>query len=486
MGKIYIVGLGPGSIEDLTLAAIERINSGDKNYLRTKNHPTVEYFYKNKIDFQSYDYIYDEMEDFEGVYREIVDDLVRESKLHGTINYFVPGNPLVAEKTVEILRERDVDTKIISGMSFIEPMIELIGRDPINGLKIVDGEVFNDRLIDINTDMIISQVYNRRILSQVKLALSEVYGDEYRVYLVHGAGIEGEEVVDNIPIYQLDRVDQVGYLTSIYVNKIKEKDRKTFDIHNLEGIIRILRGKDGCPWDRKQTHKSIRESVIEEAYEVVDAIDREDRDNLIEELGDLLFQILFHSQIGSETGAFNFIDITSLLANKMIYRHPHVFSSEEMDTSENIGYNWDEIKDSQRNYRKFTDKLQSIPSFPALMRSYKLQERAANIGFDWDDLKGPLDKVIEEYHEVLDANKSFGKGHERVEEEVGDLLFAVVNLARFLNVHPEVALNRTSNKFITRFKIMEAKATNIGKFLEDMDLKELDELWNQSKDEEYN
>ena len=482
MGKIYIIGLGPGNTESLTLGAINRINSGDQNYLRTEKHPTIEYFESNNIDFESYDNIYDEMEDFQSVYEKIAKDLIKKSKIYGSINYYVPGNPLVAEKTVEILMEKDIEFEIISGMSFIEPMIELVGRDPINGLKIVDGEIFNESLIDINTDMIITQVYNRRILTQVKLALAEIYGDEYNIYIVHNAGIEGEEEAHNIPIYMIDRIDKIGYLTSIYIKKIEGKDKKVFDINNLVDIIRILRGKDGCPWDRKQTHRSIRESVIEEAYEVVAAIDNEDIDNFVEELGDLLFQILFHSQIGFETGEFNLIDVTSRLANKMIFRHPHVFLSERLDTSSEVVYNWNELKDSTRDYKNFTDKLKSIPNFPALMRSYKLQERAAEINFDWDDLEGPLNKAKEEYNEVLDAIDKFGKGHERVEEELGDLLFTVVNLARFLDVHPEVALNRTSNKFISRFKIMEAKAEELNRSIENMSLEELDELWDQSKD----
>src|SRR5690606_15899126 len=200
------------------------------------------------------------------------------------INYFVPGNPMVAEKTVELLLQEDLDVELVSGMSFIEPMIELVGRDPINGLKIVDGALFDSLIVDINVDMIITQVYNERVLSEVKLILSEIYGDEYLVHLIHSAGIENDEQVLRIPIYELDQNNKVGSLSSIFVPKIEKNIKKVYDFADIMGIMRLLRGIDGCPWDIEQTHESIRESVIEEAYEVVDAIDSGDVDNLCEEL----------------------------------------------------------------------------------------------------------------------------------------------------------------------------------------------------------
>lgn len=481
MGKIYVIGLGPGSIEALTLGAIERMNSGDKNFLRTEKHPTVKYFIDRDIQYKSYDFLYDTEDSFIQVYEKIAEDLIEESKNNLSINYFVPGNPLVAEKTVEILMERGVDIEIISGMSFIEPMIELVGRDPINGLKIVDGVEFNSLMVDINLDMIITQVYNYRILSEVKIILSEIYGDEYKVYLIHSAGVKESEKKYFIPIYELDRIEEIGPLTSIYVPKMDKKCKKVFDFNDLLGIMKILRSENGCPWDMEQTHESIRQSVIEEAYEVVDAIDKGDIDGLIEELGDLLLQVIFHSQIAFDEGEFNLYDITSSLANKLIYRHPHVFSQKSVENSEEVVYNWNMLKYAKRDIHSFTDKLKDIPKLPALMTSFKIQEKAAEIGFDWDNIDGPLNKVIEEYEEVLEAMEKFGGGDERTEEELGDLLFAIVNLSRFLKVNPEIALNRTINKFIKRFEFMEEKLKDIGKKFEEMTLDEMDELWNQAK-----
>lgn len=483
MGKIYIIGLGPGNVDSLTLGAVERIISGDKNFLRTENHPTIQYFKDKNIPYKTYDYLYDREENFDMVYEGIVKELIYESTKGGDINYFVPGNPMVAEKTVEIiLKQKGLDIEIVSGMSFIEPMIELVERDPINGLKIVDGTIFNAQMVDINVDIIITQVYNHRILSEVKIILSEIYGDEYEIYLIHSAGVKGKQKRYLIPIYELDRNDEVNVLTSIYIPKMEKINKKVFDFNDILGIMLLLRSKDGCPWDMEQTHKSIRESVIEEAYEVVDAIDSKDTDGLIEELGDLLLQVIFHGQIGFDQGEFNLYDITSALGNKLIYRHPHVFSEKKVEKSEEVVYNWNVLKYAKRDISSFTDKLKDIKGLPSLMTSFKIQDKAAEIGFDWEDIKGPLDKVIEEYAEVVEAMEEFGGGAERTEEELGDLIFAVVNLSRFLDVNPEVALNRTINKFIKRFEFIEGKLENMGKRLEDSTLDEMDKLWNEAKD----
>ncbi len=481
MGKIYVVGLGPGSVDALTLGAVNRIKGGKNNFLRTEKHPTIKYFHDNNIEYKSYDYIYDSEEEFLTVYKTIVEELKKEAEAEDEINYYVPGNPMVAEKTVELLIESDLEIEIVSGMSFIEPMIEIVKRDPINGLKIVDGSVFDSLMVDINVDTIITQVYNKRILSEVKIILSEIYSDDHIVWLIHSGGISDEEKIIKIPVFDLDRSEEIGPLTSIFVPKIEKNIKKIYDFNDIMGIMRILRGSDGCPWDIEQTHESIRQSLIEEAYEVVDAIDSKDYDNLCEELGDLLLQVVFHSQIAYEEGEFNPIDITSSLANKLILRHPHVFSQKNVENSTEVLYNWNKIKYANRNITTLTGILRDLPKLPALMLSYKVQDKAASIGFDWDNIQGPIDKVNEEFDEVLDAMNKYGKEDERVEGEVGDLLFAVVNLSRFLDVNPEVALNRAINKFIKRLEVMEDKSQEIGKNLEDMTLEELDQLWNAAK-----
>ncbi len=485
MGKIYVLGLGPGNIDALTMGVVKRIKSGDKNYLRTEEHPTVKYLKENNIPYESYDYVYEQKENFSMVYKYIVEDLIKKAHKYTTINYLVPGNPMVAEKTVELLlnrEDKDLEIEIITGVSFIEPVLELVGRDPINGLKIIDGTNFKFKDIDINLDCIVTQVYNTRVASNIKLVLSQVYGDEYKVYLINSAGVEDEEEIHHICVYELDRMNNIGPLTSIYIPKVDKITKKIYDIADIIDTMELLRSDKGCPWDREQTHKSIRECVIEEAYEVVDAIDRDDIDGLIEELGDLLLQIVFHSQIAMEEGEFNLFNVTTELNKKLIYRHPHVFGEKIVEKSDEVVYNWNKLKFKDRNISTYTDTLMDIPKLPSLMRSYKVQKRARDIGFDWEDVRGALDKVKEEYYEVIESIKNIEGGDvDKVEEELGDLLFAVVNVCRFLEVNPEVALNKCINKFIDRFSIMEAKSKQIGKCLEDMTLEEMDQLWDEAK-----
>lgn len=486
MKKIYVLGLGPGDINLLTLKAVERLNSGDKNFLRTERHPTIDYLKDNNISYTSYDYVYENKEDFQEIYKFIAKDLMKQVEIYNIINYFTPGNLLVAEKSVEILlklaEKKNIELEIVPGMSFIEPIISGVERDPINGLKILDGLVLKPNQLDINMDNIITQVYNKRIASEVKLAISEAYGDEYEIIFIDSGGIEGKEKILRIPAYKLDRLEEISDLTSIYIPRMDKKENKVYDINDLLDIMEKLRSSEGCPWDIKQTYNTLRENVIEEAYEVVDAVDNDDIDALVEELGDLLLQIVFYSKIAKEDGYFNFMDITTGITNKLIFRHPHVFNKKKVEKSDEIVYNWNHAKFKSRNLEKYTDRLKDIQRLPALMRSYKVQERAAEIGFDWDSVGGALEKIKEEYFELVEALELFEGGDAKaIEEELGDLLFSVVNVSRFLNLNPEVVLNRTTNKFIGRFETMEIKSNEIGKDLKDMTLEELDVLWNESK-----
>ena len=489
MAKINILGLGPGDVDSLTIGVVDKINSGVKNYLRTEKHPTIKYFKDNNIPYEAYDYIYEQEDDFLNVYEKIVEDLIEKAREYDEINYLVPGNPLVAEKTVELLLKKEgpgLEMEIFTGMSFIDPVVQLVKRDPINGLKILDGTTLQINNLDINIDCLIVQVYNNRIASNVKLLLADVYGDEYEIYVVNRAGIKEKEQLLKIPVFQLDRIHTIDSLTSIYVPKLDKIIKKVYNIDDIIDTTRILRSKDGCPWDMKQTHKSIRECVIEEAYEVVDAIDKEDIDSLVEELGDLLFQVIFHCQIGYEEGEFNLLDVTTALNNKLIHRHPHVFAQKKVEKSEEVVYNWNELKYKDRHISSYTDRLKDMPRLPSLMRSFKVQERAAEIGFDWDHVEGALEKVKEEYYEVIESIRSLKGGDvEKVEEELGDLLFAVVNVCRFLKVNHEEALNKTLNKFIDRFEKMEEYSNKMGKKLEEMTLEEMDKLWDKAKQDKY-
>ena len=243
--------------------------------------------------------------------------------------------------------------------------------------------------------------------------------------------------------------------------------------------MKVLRSPEGCEWDKKQTHETLKKSLIEEAYEVNQAIDNDDIDELIEELGDVLLQVVFHSQIGEEEGFFNLGDITSAICQKLIHRHPHVFKNENIDMNE-FDKTWEDLKREEKGETTVTEGLKRIPAYlPALMKAQKIQKKAALVGFDWDNIEDVHKKVKEEYKELLDECKSGNIKY--IKEELGDLLFSIVNLARFLKVDPEEALNMTNAKFIKRFDFVEQGAIKLNKRLEDMTLEEMDKLWEKAK-----
>ncbi len=257
---------------------------------------------------------------------------------------------------------------------------------------------------------------------------------------------------------------------------LKEK----YSFNDLLEIMAKLRGEGGCPWDREQTHESLRIYMIEETYEVLEALDAGDKDKFCNELGDLLLQIVFHAQIAKEKGDFDIEDVTTEVCQKLISRHPHIFGDVRADTAEKVVENWEAIKKKEKKLKSQTGVLKDVPSnLPALMRSYKVQQKAAQVGFDWDDVEDAFSKVDEEIRELRDVYKS--NNVERITDELGDAFFALVNVSRFLKIQPELALNGTIGKFIRRFEYIEQQSTKAGKRLEDMSLAEMDELWNEAK-----
>ena len=447
MGKISIVGLGPGDYSLISQGALYALSSSSNVYLRTKKHPTVDQL-KEKIQYTALDYFYEKEENFEEVYGQIAKFIVEKGKTEDLV-YAVPGHPRVAEKTVGIIeslcKENKVELEIIPSMSFVDAMYNYLGVDPAEGFKLLDAFELEESYIDTSTNTIITQIYDPFIASNVKLKLMEHYDDEQEVCIVVGAGIKDLESKTYVKLYELDRhQDLFSYLTSLYVPKSEKKLYNT--VHDLQNIMKKLRGPKGCEWDAKQTHESLKKYLIEEAYEVTQAIDNDDIDELIEELGDVLLQVIFHCQIGEEEGYFNLGDVSSSICNKLIHRHPHVFKNVDIDMNK-FDKTWEELKKEE--------------------------------GFDWDNIGDVCKKVEEEYKELLDECKS--RNIKYIKEELGDLLFSIVNLARFLQVDPEEALNLTSKKFIKRFKFIEDNVILMNKKLEDMTLEEMDKLWEKAK-----
>jgi tetrapyrrole methylase family protein/MazG family protein len=256
--------------------------------------------------------------------------------------------------------------------------------------------------------------------------------------------------------------------------------KENYDVNDLVQIVEILRSPNGCPWDREQDHKSIRRDFLEETYEVIEAINKDDRDGLLEELGDVLLQVVFHTQIEREKGSFELSDVADGICKKMIERHPHVFGDINAETSEQVLENWDVIKKQTKQQKSQTESMLSIPrEFPALMRADKVQKKAAKVGFDWDSVDGAFDKVSEELQELKEAVLMGVVDNAR--EELGDLLFSVVNVSRFIKVDSEEALTGATDKFIDRFSKVEKMATEQGLDMKETSLEELDKLWDKAK-----
>lgn len=313
----------------------------------------------------------------------------------------------------------------------------------------------------------------------------DIYGDEFLVTVVKSAGVKGEQRIETMPLYKIDMVDWIDYLTSIFIPPAKGTFKVRYDIDDLLDIMAKLRDENGCPWDKEQDHSTLKRYLIEECYEVIDAIEKDSDESLLEELGDVLLQVVFHSQIADERKAFNFHDVCDAECKKMIYRHPHVFGVEEIATSADVLKRWDEIKRDEKGFKSRTNELKSVPrSMPALIRGYKVQEKAAKVGFDWDNVDDAMAKVYEELNEFKEVYK--GKDENDKVEELGDLIFAVVNVARFLKIDPEIAVHKTIEKFIQRFNYIEDAAEKSGHKLEDMTLSEMDSLWNEAKMNKFN
>ena len=273
-----------------------------------------------------------------------------------------------------------------------------------------------------------------------------------------------------------------------YLHMTKPAEDNAEAIQRLAEIIALLRRE--CPWDKVQTHETLRKGMIEEAYEVVEAINNNDMPNLREELGDVLLQIVFHADLAAEEGEFDLKDLINEECEKMIRRHPHVFLQEMRNNSaksiDKVLEKWENIKVEEKQEKSYVSRLERVPrALPALMRAFKIQKKAADAGFDWDDVSGAFDKVTEEHAELMEQYREEPSQKQRIEEEMGDLLFSCVNVARFLDIDPESALNYTIDKFVRRFRHIEERATGLGVDLKDMSLEEMDMLWEEAKGSEH-
>jgi tetrapyrrole methylase family protein / MazG family protein len=484
--NIHVIGLGAGDLDQLPLGIYRLLQKSSNHiYLRTKEHPVIKQLESEGLIFQSFDHIYEKHDAFEAVYEEICETLFQFAEKDSII-YAVPGHPLVAERTVQLLLERgeDYHTKIEigGGQSFLDPLFKAVKIDPIEGFQLLDATSLKRDEIEIRLHLIIGQVYDTFMASEVKLTLMEKLPDDYEVYIVTAAGSQ-EEKVARVPLYELDREVSLNNLTSVYVPPVTEEDILYKDFSKLRQIIAQLRGPNGCPWDKEQTHQSLKKYLIEEAYELIEAIDEDDIDHIIEELGDVLLQVMLHAQIGEDDGYFSIEEVIESISAKMVRRHPHVFGDIHAETAEDVLKNWQEIKIEEKGEKQSRSLLDDVGKhLPNPLRAYELQKKAAKVGFDWDAVEDALAKVKEEIQEFEAEMKA--QDSERLMKEFGDILFALINVARFYKINPEEALFSTNQKFIRRFSYVEQCVKESGKDFKDFTLTELDAFWDQAKKKE--
>ncbi len=512
MTRLTILGLGPGAADHMTAEALAHLQAIDSLVLRTRVHPTVALL-PGHLRVTSFDDLYETALDFSSIYQRIAAELIEQVVQGQDVTYAVPGHPLIAEATTRHIRrmadERGVAVRIIAGLSFVEPVCEVLGLDPFErGLQLLDALELGQQAafpaasepqtrawselqgvgpyappllpfpLVTTQPALIAQLYNRRAASEVKLALLTRYPAQHPITIVSAAGILGHTRARTLPLHELDHQQELDHLTVGYVPPLAVHD----DVRGIEGIqwvVARLLGPQGCPWDREQTHLSLRPYLLEEAHEVLEALDANDPEAASEELGDLLLQILMHSEMARQAGAYDFGDVTGQIATKLIRRHPHVFGDLAVSGSAEVLRNWESIKAQEHaeKGKSRTSLLDGIPvGLPALAAAQKLGQKAAKVGFDWPDVAGVWAKVREELHEIETAEPA------QRSEEFGDLLFVVARLASWLGVDAETALREANAKFRRRFAACERLAD--GRDLKQLSPQELDNLWNAAKREE--
>ncbi|PJN86478.1 nucleoside triphosphate pyrophosphohydrolase [Bacillus sp. mrc49] len=486
MNEITIIGLGAGDLDQLPLGIYKKLTQVQQCFLRTIDHPVIEELKAEGIHFTAFDWIYEKHDQFEAVYEEIAETLL-QAALNQSVLYAVPGHPMVAEKTVQLLLEKGpalgVDIKLEGGQSFLDPLFQAVRIDPIEGFQLLDGTDLSPNDLHITQHMIIGQVYDAFSASNVKLTLMEKLPDDYEVFIVTAAG-SSKEKVTKCALFELDRQLELSNLTSVYVPPVREEALQYREFFKLRQIIAQLRGPDGCPWDKKQTHESLKKYLIEEAYELIDSIDEEDDEGMVGELGDVLLQVMLHSQIGEDEGMFTIDDVIEGITAKMIRRHPHVFGDVDVNDEEDVMVNWQKIKAEEKGSEltlqpSILDGIEK--SLPNLLRAEEYQKRAAKVGFDWDEVSEAWKKVIEEVHELEEEMVSPDCDVERIQSELGDLFFALVNISRYYDIQAEEAVYKANRKFHQRFTYIEQCILKTGKKFEDHSLEELDSYWDEAK-----
>ena len=488
---IVIVGLGPSDGRLITREAWQTAVSSKTLYVRTEWHPVIDEL-RQHTEIVGFDHLYESQDDFTAVYNQIVTMLLDLALEHEQVIYAVPGHPFVGESTVpaiiEQAQEKGIGVNIVEGLSFVEPTITAINNyllahnqkewliDGMTNLQICDAlDLLMQNYPQVNADafLLIGQVYSRSVAGELKLSLMAIFPDEHPVFLVHHASAADAQI-EAVPLYEFDHSDQIDHLSSLYVPPLPEAS----DLTALAEAVAVLRGPNGCPWDQEQTPLTMRDGLVEEVSEVLEALDSGDPQALCEELGDVLLHVLMQTQMASEVGDFTLSDVIAGIVSKLIRRHPHVWGDVDAADSEQVVKNWEAIKlEEKEEQNRPLSVLDNIPkTLPALAQSHKIQKRVRKAGFDWATIDGVYDKLQEEVRELQTAETP-----EQQMMELGDILFVVVNLGKWLKLDPESALREANLRFSRRFRLAEQLAQERQLEMNQMSEAALLEIWLEAK-----
>lgn len=462
MGNITVIGTG-WTRDHLTLGAVEALKSGLKIILHTDHSGCAEWLKENGIAFESLDTLYEECEDFDEHIEAAVDMVLNAAEAQDVIY----GVLDVRDRSVSALLQEAADRmRIIAGPSAEDALLAYSNGAALM-LEASDWENFR---LFAGENCIIRELDNRELASEVKLKLMETYPEECLVWVMNG----GRPPV-SIPLFDLDRMDRFDHRTCLLVpavNDFMQLERYGFD--HINQIIQKLCGPGGCPWDRAQTHESLRTCMLEEAYEVMEAIDEDDPDHLYDELGDMLLQIVLHAEIARRHGEFDISDVTTAISEKMIHRHTHIFGTDRASDTDQVLNLWHKNKKAERGQKTQTEVLRSVTkTLPALLRGLKVLKRSGDVGMCEHDLVHAMENAVKAVGEIA--------GSEKKEETLGNALLMMCDAARLLKVDPEIALNKAVDRFIDKFEETEHKISAKGVDFESASKNMVQEYWNLVK-----
>ncbi len=472
MYDITVTALGPGPRDLLTLGAVESIQRAPKVVLRTGRHDAAAYLRESGVEFDTLDSLYAGSGSFDDLCLRAVEHLMALAE-EVSVCYAVPDP--AQDETVRLLKER------AGGKVHVLPGVPLtavpMAHAPVNAPVVVSSAAALD-VTDSQRAVCITEIAGKALAGECKLRLLAFY-DEDTPVLFFPPGADGRHAV-RIALEDLDRQPAYDHTAAALVLPKPFIKKRRRDVQDLINLLRALRGENGCPWDREQTHQSLAKYLIEEAYETTSAIAQEDWDAVADELGDVLLQVVFHADVGAQYGTLDLADITSKVCAKMVSRHQHIFGGASLDTAGEVLESWERIKAGERGEKTLADRLAGITAgLPPVLRAFKAQERAASAGFDWDGPEGALLKVHEEADELGEELK---KGR-MSRDELGDLLFACINVARLMGLDPDESLEEATKKFIRRVSWMDSAIIFDKKAWKDLTSFQMDVYWNRSKHE---